>query len=119
MNPTEQSTPAAQERHTPGPWSYRDGDTVVYIQSGRAGRIADVLSFSMGFGPERPERNANARLIAAAPDLSAAAREALDFIGSYFGPVASDDPAGWSDGDAREVHAKLSTAIAKATGTAQ
>lgn len=61
-------------------------------------------------------RPGEASLIAAAPELSAAAQEALDFIGSYFGPVASDDPAGWSDGDARGVHAKLTAAINKAEG---
>ena len=42
-----------------------------------------------------------------------AAKEAVDFLGSYFGPVASDDPEGWSDTDAREVHGKLVAALKK------
>lgn len=61
-------------RATAGPWSTRGGehDTVAYIQSGRAAQIADVHSFSVGFGPGRQEREANAALIVAAVRLARA-----------------------------------------------
>lgn len=80
---------------------------------GRSGR-EDAPS-PKGIG-RLPAIVADARLIAAAPDHDAAAREAVDFIRSYFGPVANDDPDGWSDADARAVHDKLCAAIAKAAG---
>lgn len=64
-------------QHTPGLWSTRrsNGDRVVYIQSGQCSRIADVHSFYRGFGPTRAERDANARLIVAAPVLLEALTE--------------------------------------------
>lgn len=99
-------------KHTPGPWavwsSLYIGMAAAVVSGHERGAklktVAEVRDYS------------DALLIAAALDLDAAAREALDFIGSYFGPVASDNPEGWSDADAREVHGKLSAAIAKATG---
>lgn len=88
--------------HTPGPWSVRDADTVAYIQSGRAARIADVHSFLPTFGPGREERNANARLIAAAPDML----EALQYIDANPEAVFS------------VVLQKVRAAISRATGAA-
>lgn len=91
-------------QHTPGPWKFahdrndlivHDGDDVAYV---------DTLI------PERPkaEQRANARLIAAAPELLEAARIALaesERANAHFGMDTS--PATMA----------LRAAIAKATGT--
>ena len=104
---TERVMPlTANKNGTPGPWSaaaVREG-TVVYIQSGQAARIADVHSFSHGFGPSRMERDANARLIAAAPDLLAALQAIMG---------ASGDPAR-EEAEAKALSAQARAAIEKA-----
>lgn len=91
-------------QHTQGPWEARSDRTV-------AAAGVPLLRCYVGRNEE-----ANARLVAAAPGTLAAAREARDFLRAYFGPVSSDDPAGWSDADARTVHNQLDAAIAQATG---
>lgn len=56
-------------QHTPGPWQYHvtvDGDAIV--AGGGKVRVAEALVCDVGYEDER----ANARLIAAAPDLLAA-----------------------------------------------
>jgi hypothetical protein len=65
---------------TPGPWNTRDGDAglVTYIQSGQASWIADVHSFTPGFGPSRAERLANAALIVALVNAAPALLDALE-----------------------------------------
>ena len=57
------------EKATASPWSAKGADTVVFIQSGRVSQIADVHSFSSGFGPQRLERDANAAFIVACVNL--------------------------------------------------
>ena len=72
--------------HTPGPWLAvtSDANTVVSIfGKGRPTRIAEVHSYTPGFGPARPERDANAKLIAAAPDLLSALRLMLADFEDY------------------------------------
>ena len=71
-------------RHTPGPWKSDE----VRTQSGRAFRIGAAEMLEAGKGcciiyddyPGRPdnERAANARLIAAAPDMLAALRNFVE-----------------------------------------
>lgn len=72
----EQSAPRAQ--HTPGPWyiGMRPGP-MIYGDAPRGAQVADMS------GPLIPadENSANARLIAAAPDLLAALREIADLPG--------------------------------------
>lgn len=58
----------SEKKHTPGPWEIKDGR---YIDS-PSGWIADVLSYPAyraATDNDSEEQKANARLIAAAPDL--------------------------------------------------
>lgn len=84
--------------HTPGPWIYEDGDVL-----GGPGGIACVVPLytANGLG----EGKANARLIAAAPDLLAALRTIQAFSWSLPRSLREDDR--WKIVD---------TAIAKAEG---
>ncbi|MDB5445656.1 MAG: hypothetical protein JWQ97_973 [Phenylobacterium sp.] len=99
-------------KHTPGPLIVVDGG----CQSVR-GFLAIVRDFGDGttsVPTAYVARQDDAALYAAAPESHEANREAADFLVSYFGPVASDDPEGWSDQDARAVYEKLIAAVAKA-----
>jgi len=98
--------------HTPGFWSLKDhGDvTCIYGKSAK-GRLADVHSFTAGHGPDRKERAANARLIAAAPELL----EALQAL--QLQALQSPDLRRTEWG--QEALAMTAAAIAKATGAAQ
>ena len=68
-------------KHTPGPWEYfpakdQDGDETISVR-GDGEFIATLDTVSINFGPFRLPKNgeANARLIAAAPDLLEACKE--------------------------------------------
>jgi len=90
-------------KHTPGPWYFNQkyciGPRVnTYDQSdGMFHPLADVYGVN---------RDANARLIAAAPDLLAAAKRALNFIENTEGEI----------GCSLESGELLRAAIAKAEG---
>lgn len=93
--------------HTPGPWAYDADSQEVFSDDARHG--AGWIAFIKGNDGEgrpltEPERLANARLIAAAPDLLAAAIDALETFERRFpdSPTAHD----------------LRAAIARATGEA-
>lgn len=49
--------------HTPGPWEYEAGDPLSCVSTSVDGRYTDIAYLSL------PNHAANARLIAAAPDL--------------------------------------------------
>ena len=68
--------------HTPGPWRAEPRD------SGGLSIMAksDVVAQTNRYGPTLPCVEANARLIAAAPDLLAALKECE----AYFRPMAED-----------------------------
>lgn len=87
-------------KFTPGPWELSEGpDThVVGVKNDDSFIIAQVF---------RPEREANARLIAAAPELLAAAQRALAELKSR-----DDDSLAFA-------RMGLSLAIEKATGGAE
>lgn len=103
-------------RHTPGPWTvgYRAID--VGCENAKAGgyaKLFDVRGWGYltghghgGLGLDAESayaiQQANARLIAAAPELLAVAHEAFDFLGGV--------------DDAGAIRAKLIDAIAKAEG---
>jgi hypothetical protein len=61
------------QAHTPGPWEYEDGDVEVTDESGAI--VAEAPPHSTG-----AEWAPRARLIAAAPDLLAALRVALEVL---------------------------------------
>jgi len=104
--------PSAEAAHTAGP------DLSVDDALERLVVYTAMADGQLAYNCERVLKEAIAAqpVPAPAPELYEANREAADFIRSYFGPVASDDPAGWSDQDAREVYAKLRTALARAEG---
>lgn len=91
-------------RHTPGPWLVRN-DEICFISKEDDQSFGMACPIAQFFG-ERAE--ANARLIAAAPELLAALTE-LEFM---FAPFASDSTL------ANGIH-KARAAIAKATGEQQ
>ena len=92
-------------KHTPGPWMWSpEGDeSVVRIPT------PEPQDFSVLGASEvmTSEDIANARLIAAAPDLLEALKEMVDMMDS------GDEP-----GSGSEWHIQASTAIAKAEGAA-
>lgn len=95
-------------KHTPGPWSlFDDGsevhDRIVGPVVGVKGMTATVARAAFGIRPNQ-EVAANARLIAAAPDLLAACESVIDGLAS----MGCD----WGD----EQHAIVSAAIRKAKG---
>jgi hypothetical protein len=76
--------------HTPGPWTSHDnGDTTSYITARGGADIADTRS--------SVDEPANARLIAAAPDLLAACRSSLELS-------QHADGCGWFDIPTKELN---------------
>lgn len=86
-------------KHTPGPWE-KIGGTLV----GRNGKDVVAAGLGLGLGSDGGDgvRTANARLIAAAPEL-------LELLQSFPSFMAGE-------GAADEWNAKRRAAIAKATG---
>jgi hypothetical protein len=85
---------------TPGPWRIDPDATFIgdrYVGTDSAD-IALMADWSIDL---EPEQWANARLIAASPDLLQVANKAFDFLGGV--------------DDAAEIRAELMAAIAKAT----
>ena len=103
-------------KHTPGPWYPISGDIYKDI-----GDTRHLVAQCEGWGEETQH---NARLIAAAPDMLAALREAREVIAfdrgaladCHTGPDGLDDDgaAGVAEYDA--ALAKIDAAIATATG---
>lgn len=90
-------------QHTPGPWE-NDGGT---IRSSCGVSVASVLNVAWPLGrkPENPE--ANARIIAAAPELLEALIELLEDANNYAADGIYHSPL---------TRSKARVAIAKATG---
>lgn len=71
-----------ETRHTPGPW--RINGSLITSQAAMALQVAIVYPPKVGNAPrDIDERDANARLIAAAPDLLDALRLLLDGLQTY------------------------------------
>jgi hypothetical protein len=68
-----QTTDAKPVTHTPGPWRYTS--TARVVMAGLGVRVATIRDCD--------ESGANARLIAAAPDLLAACKGAVDHLRSF------------------------------------
>jgi len=97
-------------KHTPGPWYYvPDFSAIVIYRRGAASPIpvADFGKVTL------PETNANARLIAAAPDLLAAAKAAASCYRTFRNVPKSEQA--WTAADDEALEA-LFAAVAKATG---
>lgn len=108
-----QNTQTKNAQHTPGPW--RTGDAGLTVFGPKTDEPAPVTIALLPNPSPRvspDERRANARLIAAAPDLLAALYVALPFVMD-----AEDDPTfkpGYVAGRIKEIRA----AIARAEGGA-
>lgn len=90
-------------KHSPGPWTL----------NGVLVRDAENLPIADAYGRETdPIHKANARLIAAAPELLEACQELADWSQDY-GPGSDDDALG----DARLVNAVCRARAAIAKGT--
>lgn len=68
------------EKHTPGPWTVKHGTNVMGIRSdvGHEGGVANTGSHGSSHVDCMPESEANARLIAAAPDMLLLLRKYID-----------------------------------------
>lgn len=88
--------------HTPGPWAAVELPTAIAIKS-HIGNVANIQRGSM-----REQQKANARLIAAAPELLDALKEVAEVFGKD-----------WREGSTQRRLGDLArTAIAKAEGKA-
>ena len=86
--------------HTPGPWKWEDDNHVLWAQGGK--KVIDAAPYEgMWLAGENEE--ADARLIAAAPDLLEALQDCLENTGG-----------GWISAGVID---RARAAIAKATGT--
>jgi hypothetical protein len=93
------------QQHTPGPWHKELGS---YIYA-RTSKVADAY-----FAQTESERTANARLIAAAPELLTALQEVVRVFDSH--PSSITDTV-WVTGESPEtLYDHCRAAIAKATG---
>ena len=101
--------------HTPGPWSYnRD-------EGGEHGHVVSTGEYNICELPDAgdgasPDTEANARLIAAAPDLFEAAERALQALQENYDRY---DNCQWHDPDERDAYVALRSAIAKSKGGGQ
>lgn len=104
-------------RHTPGPWTVdwpeEDGSLAMIegpIVRGAEGQpVAEVLSIGLdaSSGHYDVHADADARLIAAAPDLLEVAQEAEDLLAYYGYDMTGEEQA---------LYDRLRAAIARATG---
>lgn len=101
--------------HTPGPWHVSTGTPALdqgdalRISAAGVPKIADVIARDVSYN----QQAANARLIAAAPDLLAALRKAYELIEDLQPVVLGESETAHYD---RAIHAAIRAAITKATG---
>ena len=81
-------------QHTPGPWRYRQDGTVIAIEAryGRDGHDPDAWVGTQRVAAVSMYAEADARLIAAAPDLLELAESSLELLENTWvgGPCDSD-----------------------------
>jgi len=94
-------------KHTPGPWYYKSGTRGIFGPEGKA--IATLHGTPRGY--PNPDREANAHLLVAAPDLLEALQSLLLYVGQLEMLVYRDDDAG-----EHEEVAKARATIKKAEG---
>lgn len=95
-------------KHTPGPWRIEQG---IYIMPPENSTQFSICK--MGGIQREESRKANARLIAAAPDLLAAAKRAQELISSA---IDLEYVSGKPGDPAAVIWRELDAAIAKAEG---
>jgi len=97
-------------KHTPGPW-HHTGREFNDVRDSDDELVAVALHLRVG-QPERSvqEAEANARLIAAAPELLDALKKMESALAKCFGPHKAEE------GDRHRALAQARVAIAKATG---
>lgn len=93
--------------HTPGPWSVSNGELLRVLAVGTNQSVCGVHRVGSRGGIANGDPLANARLIAAAPDLLAALKDAPDFGG---------EPKTAFGREYREWQERARAAIAKAEG---
>jgi len=101
-----------KQAHTPGPWEVAGHGN--YVRS-RSGGFAVAQSEELP-GQDGEERNANARLIAAAPEMLEALKELVKEFDAYEAAMCKRFSAGHEDHGRQRELARL--AIAKAEGGA-
>lgn len=74
---------ATKIKHTPGPWKFDKNEGCKFIKGGKRGGMQQaqytVIAHTVGLANEEKDE-ANAKLIAAAPDLLDKLQKAYDFI---------------------------------------
>lgn len=96
--------------HTPGPWKAVEANTDYSGTFNRILSISDAeIAPARAYGDTEEQRHANARLIAAAPDLLAALESAASWVGQYE-ELPDHAPA------ARAMGVVIRAAIARARG---
>lgn len=104
---TKQTT---EQAHTPGPWfTQREGFSTIYVEARIGGGFLQEVAACGPTAEGSVQQEANARLIAAAPELLAAASRAEAFISGFDDDNKADDIAG--------MLRDLRASIAKATGS--
>lgn len=79
-------------KHTPGPWEVRYDDQLdhIFTVGEHPRRIANIFGGVCGQNDSDLENQANARLVAAAPDLLAACKRYLRAMDEYGHPDKTD-----------------------------
>lgn len=107
----------ADAKHTPGPWVLKRDGVIVggEVTMLPRGAVQQQVASACVVREENGDREANARLLAAAPELLALLREALEFVEDH--ADVTDGPDGQPQPNrAMSLAQILSTAIAKALG---
>lgn len=109
--------PAQSGQHTPGPWAIESGGMNRYVVEYKTGNVVSVL----GYPSQRsiPEEKANARLIAAAPELLEALRQCVPGLEFALKRIRWEWPETWADAQENIALEIARAAIAKAEGRTQ
>jgi hypothetical protein len=107
-------------KHTRGPWHYEPdgmGDFTIASERDQLAIAAVVNGSFMAMGGHADEHEANARLIAAAPDMLAALRECQSTLAMIIAPDAGKRTSALhAFAQATAAEAKARAAISKAEG---
>ena len=106
-------------KHTPGPWRVEDRHpqrACLEISSKYPGDVALVYHYRAGPDGEDPQADADARLIAAAPELLRALEAIVARVTGEFDSTALEEFGPLSTWAADDIIALARAAIAKTTG---